>query len=92
MRLPADRENWTLQHLERAQALMWKRFAEYEDKYDADERERTDALYSSVLWAQETVIDIANAMNQCVATVDGPHHVCGRSARFCPFGGGPNAA
>ena len=61
MRLPKDRGDWTGAHAEKAYAIAWKLFEEYEAKVDFDHRERTDELYSLYLHARDEAIDIATA-------------------------------
>lgn len=62
MRLPADPENWTLGHAERALALALRAFERYEKRVNFDApRSAQDELYRPYRLAREQAREVARA-------------------------------
>lgn len=67
MRLPNDKDDWTLKHVKRAVQYALRRFQEYENKVDFSlPDEQINKLYAPYLRAKQEAEDVA-------AVVGGPY-------------------
>jgi hypothetical protein len=71
MRLPANTDNWTPRHADRAIAEAWRLFDRYDMKIDLSwPQERQDALYRPYQLAREVAVQVANITNWRRAEAD----------------------
>jgi hypothetical protein len=62
MRLPANHENWTSHHAQKAIDNAWKLFEKYESKVDLSDPASVDKWYSPYDRAKREAIDVTNTV------------------------------